>query len=129
MFCCRPCFCPPLGGVLEHPANSLAWGAFGLLRPIQGGWSRSLFGDIWTTEVYQRNYGHPAKKRTWLAYCGNEPPPLDWSPPEPPEAWISSDRPRSQLRKMGIRQLNSREAKATPIPFRDLLISIAESAT
>lgn len=31
-------------------------------------------------------------------------------------------------RQLGIAQLSKREAKATPLPFRDLLISIARSA-
>lgn len=114
------------GGVLEHPANSLAWPAFGLHEPTPGAWTRDLFDGAWVAEVCQRNYGHPATKRTWLYARVEAPPPLDWSEPEPPEAWISSDRPRAELGH--VRQLSSKEASRTPIPFRDLLLSIARSA-
>lgn len=117
------------GGVLEHPAGSYAWGLFHMAKPSVGSWQRNLYRIGWVTEVSQRNYGHPANKRTWLYYVGDAPPPrLDWSEPEPPEAWISTDRPRAELDAMGIRQLSKKEAKATPPAFRDLLISMARNA-
>ena len=115
------------GGVLEHPAYSIAWDHFNLPRPTPGGWTRGFFDDGWATEIFQRNYGHPANKRTWLYYVGDSPPRLDWSNPAPTEAWISSDRPRAELADRGIRQLSSREARATPLPFRDLLIEMARN--
>lgn len=114
------------GGVLEHPAQSLAWPTFWLLRPVHGAWTKSLFADNeWVTEVYQRNYGHRALKRTWLLYVGANPPALDWSEPAPPEAWISTDRPTSE---MPVEHMGKRERAATPPAFRDLLLSIARSA-
>lgn len=115
------------GGVLEHPALTIAWRTFGLPKPILGGWSKAFCGG-WVTEVEQRNYGHRAKKATWLYAFGCEPQSLRWQKPEPPEAWISADRPRAELAAMGVAQLSKREAKATPPEFRDLLISIARSA-
>lgn len=117
-----------VGGVLEHPALSLAWPAFGLPRPSSsGGWQRGSCGG-WSAHVEQRHYGHRARKATWLYAFGVELPALKWGPGAPPEAWISADRPRAELAALGISQLTKREAKATPLPFRDLLISIAESA-
>src|SRR5689334_19553029 len=74
------------GGVLEHPAGSHAWEAHGLLPPgdvdyLQGygsGWY-SIDGRHWTCEVWQHAYGHGARKRTWLLYCGARPPfELNW---------------------------------------------------
>lgn len=115
------------GGVLEHPALSLAWPAFDLPRPVYGGWARTFCGG-WVAHVDQRNYGHEATKGTWLYAFGVEPQPLKWSKGAKPSAWISSDRPRSELAALGIRQLSKREAKATPIPFRDVLLSIARTA-
>jgi hypothetical protein len=55
------------GGVLEHPAWSLAWAAHGLIVPPAFGWVRA-FTDLhgWVCEVSQSVYGHPAEKRTWL---------------------------------------------------------------
>jgi hypothetical protein len=66
------------GGVLEHPAHTLAWKSFGLARPASLGWTRSLLDDGWTCLVDQRHYGHRARKPTWLYYIGPEPPQLTW---------------------------------------------------
>ena len=115
------------GGVLEHPALTLAWAAHGLPRPLSAGWSATFCGG-WVAQVEQRHYGHRARKKTWLYCCGIVPPELKWGPGPAPEAWISADRPRAVLAGMGIAQLGKREAKATPEPFRDLLISMAMNA-
>jgi len=125
------------GGVLEHPAGSIAWREFLLPVPIPG-WcvsSEEALGlkglTPWVCEIAQRNYGHRARKRTWLyaALPRNVvPPSLIWGDGPPPEGWISTDRPRAELAAKGIAQLSKREAKATPPAFADLLISIAESA-
>lgn len=114
------------GGVLEHPAISLAWPAFHLPRPVRGAWTRTFCGG-WVAHVDQRNYGHRATKGTWLYAVCLDPPSLAWKRSAPPEAWISSDRPRAELACRGIAQLSKREAKATPLAFRDVLISIARS--
>jgi hypothetical protein len=114
-------------GVLEHPALSLAWAAFGLPRPTGGGWNKGFCGG-WSAYVEQRNYGHRARKGTWLYVYGIDPPPLIWRYGDAPEAWISADRPRSELAASGIAQLSKKEAKATPIAFRDMLLGIAGSA-
>lgn len=116
------------GGVLEHPALSLAWRAFELPRPPRGGsWVKTMCGG-WTCEVEQRHYGHKARKATWLYAYGMSPPSLKWGKGAPPEAWISSDRPRAVLNAMGIGQLSRKESIATPEAFRDLLLSIARQA-
>lgn len=114
------------GGVLEHPALTLAWPAYGLPRPLGSGWQRTLCGG-WVAHVEQRHYGHRARKATWLYCYGTVPPPLVWGPGTEPEAWISADRPRAELAARGIGQLSKREAKATPLQFRDVLLSIARS--
>lgn len=114
------------GGVLEHPALTLAWPAFDLPRPPSEGWAKGFCGG-WVAHVEQRNYGHRARKATWLYAYGVLPPSLIWGPGPEPEAWISTDRPRAELEAMGIAQLSKKEAKATPLPFRDLLLSIARS--
>lgn len=115
------------GGVLEHPAATLAWPAFHLPRPISGGWLRTFCGG-WVAHVNQRNYGHKATKATWLYTFGVEPPPLRWKRSAKPEGWISTDRPRSVLAAQGIALLTKREAKTTPVEFRDVLIAIAKTA-
>lgn len=115
------------GGVLEHPAFSLAWPHFGLPAPVPGGWQRA-FDNGWVAEIEQRNYGHRARKATWLYAFGVVPPSLIWARGAKPEAWVSTDRPRAELAAAGIAQLSKREAKATPIAFRDILLNIARSA-
>lgn len=116
------------GGVLEHPALSLAWPAFGLVRPASGGgWSLNPCGG-WTAHVEQRQYGHRARKATWLYAYGVALPSLRWGRGPAPEAWISSGRPRSALAARGIGQLGKREAKATPAEFRDVLLAMARTA-
>jgi hypothetical protein len=67
------------GGVLEHPAASSAWQAFGLVRPPRaGGWIASVLDDGWTCCVDQGRYGHRAQKATWLYAVGVPLPQLTW---------------------------------------------------
>jgi hypothetical protein len=115
------------GGVLEHPALSLAWSAFDLPRPSYGGWTRAFCGG-WVAHVDQRNYGHRATKGTWLYAYNCDLPSLQWGRGPAPEAWISADRPRAVLAAMGIAQLSKKEAKATPEKFRNILIGMAKGA-
>lgn len=113
------------GGVLEHPAYSIAWPRFDLPRPVRGAWLREMFGPGWVTEVSQSAYGHRARKRTWLYYVGPPPPPLDWRDLSG-EAWVSwGDFDRYPDRE----RLGKREAKATPDAFRDLLIGLARAVS
>src|SRR5688572_12107975 len=42
-----------VGGVLEHPAESIAWSRFSLRRPPANGWQRELGGNEWVCEVWQ----------------------------------------------------------------------------
>ena len=64
------------GGVLEHPAASAAWSAFGLLEPPRaGGWVVADWLGGWTCCVDQGHYGHRAQKATWL-YAVNVPLPI-----------------------------------------------------
>lgn len=123
------------GGVLEHPALSLAWDEFALRRPNpHGGWTLADKGSDfhgWTVQVAQRHFGHRARKLTWLYAAlprGVFPRDLPAGNGDAPEAWISADRPRAELAARGIAQLSKREAKATPAAFRDLLLSIARTA-
>jgi hypothetical protein len=122
------------GGVLEHPAYTHAWPRFGLTRPPRGSWGRCLYGSndgsrrSWVTEVSQSAYGHRARKRTWLYYVGNSPPPkLDWRDVEGDAwcGWNNPDRDKTAARKP---TLSKAEAKASPPAFRDLLIALARGA-
>jgi hypothetical protein len=116
------------GGILEHPAYSRAWRAHGIPWPPEaGGWQRDSDGG-WCCYVEQGNYGHRARKPTWLYAVGTRLPGLRWGAASHAGAWISSDRPRAVLAAQGIAQLSKREAAATSPEFRDVLLSIAASA-
>lgn len=121
------------GGVLEHPAYSGAWKAFGLPRPE--------YVDMWTPGrcggyscyVEQSRYGHAAKKATWLYAFGiaaRNLPSLCWgrvhdSKVTATVSWCGNRTVGGAVR----RRIGKEEARATPIEFRDLLIRIAESAS
>lgn len=145
------------GGVLEHPEASHAWRHFGISAPAKrGGWlfCGSVEGlgvaagfSTWTCCVEQGHYGHRARKATWLyavlpAYVA--PPSLKWAGyVEGAAASESSLRldegfhsVEERRRARGTRTTNDAaermsktERTATPVPFRDLLLSIARSAS
>ncbi len=112
------------GGVLEHPAETRAWPAFDLPRPPPAGWQR-VMGGGWVCSVSQRAYGHPARKQTWLYAVVEQPPALDWSRPAP----VACVSYMKNHRSPDLPRLTKKQAKATPVPFRDLLLSIAGMAT
>lgn len=98
------------GGVLEHPAVSRAFKAFDIPTPAHGYWGRSICG-LWTTSVYQSAYGHRAEKLTWLAFCGRDPAPIDWSRPPGPHVEVEN--------------MGKPERELTPQPFADMLAGLA----
>lgn len=115
------------GGVLEHPAYTLAWHAFDIQRPRRGSWQKDATRPGWVTEVSQSAYGHRARKRTWLYYVGEaEPPALDWSDPAG-EAVIGGGINSGEC--VGRAKVEKAEAIKTPEPFRDLLLLLASQAT
>lgn len=117
------------GGVLEHPAYSDAWPAFGLPEPnSRGGWTRSLFDSGWSCHVEQHRYGHRAKKATWLYAVSCDLPDMNWGSISDQEtkvlvSWCGNKTGRSGK----VERLSSREASATPHAFRDVLIAMARS--
>ena len=116
------------GGVLEHPAVSIAWRTFGLPKPFGVGWQRVFCGGF-VAQVEQGAYGHRARKKTWLYGYGIDPESLRWGAGPEPTAWISSDRPRAELAARGIAQLQGEGVpRNAASKFRDLLLSIARTA-
>lgn len=114
------------GGVLEHPAFSYAWPHFALTRPARGVWRYA--GPTghglheYVTEVSQSAYGHRARKRTWLLYVTDDAPPhLDWSEPAP-TAQVSFCKNHGDS---PLPRLSKREAAATPLRFKALLLNLA----
>jgi hypothetical protein len=121
------------GGVLEHPEGSSAWDAFGLIRPPRcGGWIVADWHGGWSCCVEQGAYGHRARKATWLYANGVELPSLRWGPARGKfdllDAHSRSKTERARLIRTGIcRQLSKRQRAATPIEFRNLLLSMVRA--
>jgi hypothetical protein len=121
------------GGVLEHPAHSALWRT--ALLPLPGELPDALGG--YTTEVSQVDWGHVARKKTWLYLVGV---PRDLSairpPPREPTHWVSGYR-ASATRKSkggggtvppGIKVCSAAQRRRTPLAFAEWLVTLAESA-
>lgn len=119
------------GGVLEHPEASHAFAVHGLPRPIRGlSWQCDNTRDGWVCCVEQGHYGHPARKATWLYAVGSRPQELIWGPSigRRLDEGFHTRAERLQARACGIkprRRLSPSQNRATPIAFRDVLLSIA----
>jgi hypothetical protein len=112
------------GGVLEHPAMSRAFARYGLAKPTALGWQRCTDGG-WVCEVWQSAYGHRANKATWLYAFGATPPELNWARPIGTHQVGFHDQRGKDRNKP---TLPKKEASATPIEFRDALLSIAANS-
>jgi hypothetical protein len=122
------------GGVLEHPEGSHAWRRFELNCPPRGGaWVVADWEGGWTCCIEQGAYGHVARKATWLYASGVELPSLRWgSAPGDflrlDEGFHSREERARAIRTGACQRLSKRQRAATPLEFRDLLISIARTA-
>ena len=126
------------GGVLEHPWDSKAWPHFGLnVPPREGGWVVADFEGGWTCCVEQGRFGHYARKPTLLYALGCDLPVIstgmEWGKGEPrfdPAVVERMGLKRAKrLGELGMKGGGKDSAPriGTPIPFRDLLIRMAES--
>jgi len=116
------------GGVLEHPANSVAWKHHGLPKPERGLWLEDE--GAYVTEVDQGAYGHRARKRTWLYLVSPLPPgELNWEPAVS-DVIVSgfTHQPKGAHVAVEHRRVRPKEASRTPPAFRDVLISLARDA-
>lgn len=122
------------GGVIEHPADSHAWDAFGLVKPPRsGGWVRSgVFGA--TCYVEQAHYGHISRKPTWLYASNCDWLDLHWGRAEQRLHPVALARHGyEKARRIGMMAMVGGKDKtkirnATPPALRDLLIAIASTA-
>jgi DNA modification methylase len=123
------------GGVIEHPADSHAWAFFGLPIPRRGrGWTDADQYGGRSCYVEQGHYGHIARKGTWLYAIGVEFPFMIFATGE------QRIHPRAlelhgyeKARRIGVMAMcggkdKTRLRNATPTKFRDLLLSIAQTA-
>jgi len=124
------------GGVLEHPEASNAWRWFGLNEPPRyGGWVRADWVGGWTCYVEQGHYGHSGRKGTWLYAHSVELPSLRWGhsgqrlDPVAVERYGYEKARRSGMTGRIGGKFKKDHRSRTPIEFRDLLLSIARSAS
>lgn len=122
------------GGVLEHPEGSWAWPFYSLVRPPRfGGWVAAGDGVGWTCCVEQGHYGHRARKATWLYVAHRPLPSLLWGScgvrERLDDGFHSAAERRRAVRTGVCQRLSKRQRAETPVPFRDLLLSIATGET
>lgn len=115
------------GGVLEHPRFSKLWEACALPKP---GGPVDAFGG-YTIEVSQCEWGHPARKWTWLYLVGVPreaitPPPF---PEREPTHWISGGRGRTGTTPVppGIKVCSAEQRRRTPPAFAEWLVHLARN--
>lgn len=124
------------GGVLEQPAGSLLWDACGIELPVAG---FATADDVWggfSVEVEQVNWGHVARKKTWLYLVGVDRDiaieMLAGRSGAVPTHWCSGGRKRSKgsggLVPPGIKVCSAQQRRRTPPAFADLLIALAMQA-
>lgn len=137
------------GGVLEHPAGSKLWVYCGLptpdFEPAPGSrmalcgvrhisTTRNDRGDFtdthggYTIEVDQCEWGHVARKRTWLYLVGVPREALE-APPFPgraPTHWCSGDM-KDPARPPHIKIASAQMRRRTPPLFAEYLARLARS--
>ncbi len=112
------------GGVLEHPRGSTLFEFCGLPRP-------GALPDAWgglTFEVAQCDWGHVARKRSWLYTVGVPLSALPVAPPSrEPTHWVSGvHTPGARGRPPpGIKICSAQQRRRTPAAFAQWLVSIA----
>lgn len=118
------------GGVLEHPAYSRAWLAHELPWPTEEGWQKDIHGG-WCCQVEQGFYGHKGKKPTWLYAVRTQLPSLRWGTGGQRVDPAAIQRlGYTKARRSGwTGSISRKHRQVTPPAFRDLLLSIAASAS
>ena len=131
------------GGVLEHPSGSLLWEHCGLPLPSDPhSYPRYIdnfehpAGRGYTVEVDQCEWGHVARKRTWLYLVGVPREALE-APPFPgrePTHWVAGGH-KSEGRKSkstpvptGIKICSAQQRRRTPPLFAEYLVRLARTA-
>lgn len=117
------------GGLLEHPEASHAFRRYDLPIPKwRGGWTEpDSFGGR-SACVAQGNYGHRARKMTWLYAKIKNYPKLIWGGrpgmQRLDQGFHSAEERRRAIKGSTCRRLSKRQCAETPIEFRDLLLRL-----
>ena len=120
------------GGVIEHPEASHAWNYYGLTKPPKsGGWIKADNYGGMTCCVEQGNYGHKARKATWLYINKISPIELTWGKAEDKmrmeEGFHGKEAAKIARAQPGykpVQRLSAQERVDTPLEFRDLLLTM-----
>lgn len=112
------------GGVLEHPRGSLLFKHCGMPRP---GELPDACGGV-TFEVAQCDWGHVARKRSWIYVVGARAMPMN-PPKREPTHWVSGGGTGRGKTPPGIKVCSAEQRRRTPVDFAKFLLGIAESCT
>lgn len=123
------------GGVLEHPAGSQLWKHCNLPKP---GECQDFFGGR-TIEVDQCDFGHVARKKTWLYVVDCDLEHLAFPPSGTPTHWCSGFRtsthavPKHYKNRgcavpPGIKVCSKTQRSRTPVAFAEWLLALAATA-
>jgi hypothetical protein len=114
------------GGVLEHPAHSKLFDFVGLPSP---GASHDAFGGR-TIEIAQCDFGHVARKRTWLYLVRCAPLALPRS--REPSHYVAGTRNTNRASydrvPEGIKICSAAQRRKTPWGLAHWLLAVAASA-
>lgn len=118
------------GGVLEHPRGSVLWERCGMALPGQ---LPDAHGGI-SLDVNQVDWGHVARKATWLYLVGVRPEAYPRMPRLEPTHWISGGRGRTATRNHtpvppGIKVCSAQQRRRTPPAFAEFLVSLARAVS
>lgn len=113
------------GGVLEHPAGSLLWSHCAMPKP---GELPDASGGV-TFLVEQVNWGHVARKRSWIYVAGlRSLSDIPAAPPSrEPTHWVSGVHTPGARGKPppGIKICSAQQRRRTPVAFAEWLIALA----
>lgn len=121
------------GGVLEHPAKSLLWSHCDLPRPGDlPRWVDTGAGlrQVWSIAVDQVEWGHEARKATWLLLVGVDPEVAARRPPYPgaqPTRTVASCRHLWSHGEDRLQEMSKTRRHLTPEPFAAWLVELARS--
>lgn len=120
------------GGVLEQPAGSRLFDHCGCAKPFLSPYTFTIdrFGGI-SIEICQVEWGHPARKRTWLYLVGILRPRIH--PPFPgkvPTHWVSGGRLHDRkgsggIVPPGIKVCSAQQRRRTPPALARWLVDLA----